>query len=127
MKNLGCGEDGFSLVEVLVAFAVLAGALLAGFRVFGDGIYRISAGQERIAVLNVLRGQLSEEMARISQTAGERRGTTGGVAWVVTVSTAGLSASQAPFSAMAWRLRIAEDRPDGTAQVLETIVIAPAP
>ncbi len=57
--HLHGNEDGFSLVEILVAFAVLAGVLLAGFRVFGDGLDRISGGEDQLAVLSVLRGQLA--------------------------------------------------------------------
>ena len=33
-------EDGFTLVEVLVAFVILAGAVVLSFQIFADGLRR---------------------------------------------------------------------------------------
>jgi prepilin-type N-terminal cleavage/methylation domain-containing protein len=38
-------DDGFSLIEVLVAFTILAGAIIMTFQVFGDGMRRFKITQ----------------------------------------------------------------------------------
>lgn len=42
-----CHDEGFTLVEVLVAFAIMAGAIIMAFSVFGDGLRGLKLVQER--------------------------------------------------------------------------------
>lgn len=48
-------REGYSLIEVLVAFTILAGAIIVGFQIFGDGLRRVSHADSRIATLNQAR------------------------------------------------------------------------
>jgi prepilin-type N-terminal cleavage/methylation domain-containing protein len=38
-------DDGFSLIEVLVAFTILAGSIIMTFQVFGDGLHSVKTTQ----------------------------------------------------------------------------------
>ncbi len=42
MKRIANSQDGFSLIEVLVAFTILSLTVITGFQIFGDGLSRIS-------------------------------------------------------------------------------------
>jgi prepilin-type N-terminal cleavage/methylation domain-containing protein len=42
-------QSGFTLVEVLVAFAIMSLAVITGFRLFGEGLGRISHVEQRLA------------------------------------------------------------------------------
>ncbi len=58
--------------------------------------------------------------------AGEIRGTTDGVAWIVSISTPlALGRRRRHFHIVPWKVEVAEDRPDGRGQALETIVLGP--
>jgi hypothetical protein len=46
-------EDGSTLVEVLVAFVILAGAVVLSFQIFADGIRRLTGVETRIQEVNV--------------------------------------------------------------------------
>jgi Prokaryotic N-terminal methylation motif len=53
------GEEGFSLVEVLVAFVILTAAVIAGFQIFGDGLKRIGRAENRLDMVEDARGVLA--------------------------------------------------------------------
>lgn len=48
-------QSGFSLIEVLVAFAIISLIILTGFQVFGDGLRRIDSAEKSLRALNVAR------------------------------------------------------------------------
>jgi type II secretory pathway pseudopilin PulG len=59
MKRLDLdGEEGFSLVEVLVAFTILAAAVIAGFQIFGDGLRRIGRAGSYLNLVEDARASL---------------------------------------------------------------------
>jgi type II secretory pathway pseudopilin PulG len=52
MRSRGDEEAGYSLIEVLVAFTILAGAIIMGFQIFGDGLHRISHVEAQVEQLS---------------------------------------------------------------------------
>ena len=53
MRNAGRErEAGFSLIEVLVAFTILASAVIMGFQIFGDGLRRVAHAERQVELLN---------------------------------------------------------------------------
>lgn len=124
------GEDGSMLIEVLVAFIILASAIVAAFQVFGDGLRRIKAVEPRMQAIAVARN----EFARIgSQTGAPPTQLEGadqtGLRWRMVFSP--INAGQVdwtpirPFRAKLWIGTSAQDGGEGEL-VLETIVLAPA-
>jgi prepilin-type N-terminal cleavage/methylation domain-containing protein len=59
-------DDGFSLIEVLVAFIILSGAIISAFQVFGDGLRGLGAGQSRAREVAIAQHQI--DLLSISQT-----------------------------------------------------------
>ena len=58
-------NEGFTLIEVLVSFAILAGAIIMAFQVFGDGLHALHAGQSRAQEIEL--AQLQIEKLSLSQ------------------------------------------------------------
>ena len=52
-------EEGSTLVEVLVAFVILAGAMILSLRIFADGLRGLEKAQERSAMAAVARRELA--------------------------------------------------------------------
>ena len=52
-------EEGSTLVEVLVAFVILAGAMILSLRIFADGLRGLEKAEERSAMAAVARRELA--------------------------------------------------------------------
>jgi prepilin-type N-terminal cleavage/methylation domain-containing protein len=52
-------DHGFTLVEVLVAFAILSLTILTGFQIFSDGLSRVSRVQDAVMRNAAARAALS--------------------------------------------------------------------
>ncbi len=52
------GQDGYTLIEVLVAFAILSGSALLSFETFSSGILNLRRTQDAIDAQSVARGAL---------------------------------------------------------------------
>ncbi|WAJ27832.1 type IV pilus modification PilV family protein [Antarcticirhabdus aurantiaca] len=124
------GEAGFALVEVLVAFAILALVSLAMLRAFADTTGMIAQGAGREARLDLARSLLEEFRARGALDAGLTRGEAEGIAWAVEVgAVAGAGVPTPEGAARLLRLAVAvapaPDRPaDPAAPLLVTLVLA---
>ena len=122
----GKTEDGFTLVEVLVAFVILAGAVILSFQIFADGMRRLSAVEARTKAVNIARSELARLSSSKNISEGVTTGTTEGIAWKITVtpidriSTNGTSAIH-PFK-VEIRATDARDTREGT-PVIETILL----
>ena len=79
-------EDGFSLVEVLVAFVLLAGAVILSFQIFSDGVRRIESVETRLRETSVVRGELEKFESTGKLAERTVTGKTDGVDWRITVS-----------------------------------------
>lgn len=79
-------EDGFTLVEVLVAFVILAGAVVLSFQIFADGLRRLSAVEVRAKAVNVARSELVRLSTSKNISEGVTAGTTEGIAWKISIT-----------------------------------------
>lgn len=78
-------EEGFTLVEVLVAFAILAGAIVLSFQVFADGLRRVTSAESRIRAIDVARAEIARLTVARTMTEGMQTGTANGIKWQVTI------------------------------------------
>jgi general secretion pathway protein I len=84
---------GFTLIEILVAFAILAFALVALYRIFGGGLATTARLEQRTAALLLARSMLERVGTDVPLVAGEQSGTTAdGMAWTLDIRPAGLIA-----------------------------------
>jgi len=120
-------EDGSMLLEVLVAFVILAGAVLLGFRIFGDGLRGLHAAEERSRLIAVARRELA-----LIELASELRGgrvagqDDEGTRWSTDIMPLDDMQSDAAGAAIPFRVTITVERlPAKHPVVLETILIAP--
>ena len=114
----GKAEDGFTLVEVLVAFVILAGAVILSFQIFADGLRRLSTVEARTKAVGIAKSELARLSSSKNVSEGATTGTTEGVAWKITVTPVGGIA--------AFRVEVraadASDKTDGL-PVIETILL----
>ena len=71
------GEQGFTLVEVLVAFAILALSLTVLYQLFGDSIGQTKRSDMRREALLIAQSKLAEVSALRPITRGETTGDAG--------------------------------------------------
>jgi prepilin-type N-terminal cleavage/methylation domain-containing protein len=119
-----CEDDGFTLIEVLIAFAIMALAIVMAFGVFGDGLRGLQLAQERSHVIHVAQHQI--DLASIAPNM--REGTTlvidesvklRRVVQALTDFQGGQNFTLKPF-----KVSIFLDEPNGnSAPILETIII----
>ena len=83
------GARGFSLIEVLAAFVILALVATALFRLFGDSLRNVSAAEDWSRALLVAESRLEEAAAAQPLREGSERGAdaTGLVQWEARVTT----------------------------------------
>jgi type II secretory pathway pseudopilin PulG len=116
-------DDGFALVEVTVAFAILAMTLIVTFQVFQEGLRRIGEAEDLARQIAVARSVLTEAELDPSLAPGIRTGETGGIAWRLTISAIAQTGQWHPL-----KLEVQTSRgpiADTAPPVLETIVVAP--
>jgi prepilin-type N-terminal cleavage/methylation domain-containing protein len=66
MKDKSSNIQGFTLIEVLVGFAILAGAILMTFKIFGDGLLNLNVSQNRSG--EMLAAEREIEFLQISES-----------------------------------------------------------
>lgn len=116
------GRDGFTLIEALVAFAVLAMITLAVQRAVSSAIAGIVRADDRVAAETVARTLLSSPLLPNDVSAGETRGTLNGLVWTRTLSPLGDVGGGSGSGWVAMRMTIAVATPGrGGATTLETI------
>ena len=80
-------SKGFSLLEVLVAFLVLALSLAVVMRIFAGGLDNIGAANNYTQALNLAQSLLDAQGRESPLTVGETRGETeNGLEWVIIVT-----------------------------------------
>ena len=80
------GEEGYTLLEVLVAFVILSGAVIMSFRIFGDGLARLNAADRQIRMVATAQDLLSQLQLKPVLQPGTTSGISGDYAWTVTLT-----------------------------------------
>lgn len=123
-------EAGFTLVEVLVAFAILAGAILMSFQIFANGMRRLTAVEASTKQMNVARLELARISISGNIAAGVTAGVTNGVSWRIVATPLNNTASSAPSNLMPFKVEVHvtdQGRKNGDAPIIETILIGQRP
>ena len=120
-------EAGFTLVETLVAFTILAGAIIVSFQIFASGLRQQAAVEDRKSVMTIARTELDRLALQPALQDETRLGQTGEVEWQITIKAlAGNSAPQdsllRPFL-VSFRQRF-EGAPQASDPLLETVLLA---
>ena len=81
------GEKGTTLLEVLVAFVILAGAMILSLRVFADGLKGLELAEERSAMAAVARREIARLELQPRLLAGDSAGNDDqGFAWSIEIT-----------------------------------------
>lgn len=75
------GEDGFTLIESLVAFAILSMAIIMSFRIFGEGLQRVNRAEQVKEQLEAAHQEMQRLVAQADLPEGERIESSDGHRW----------------------------------------------
>jgi general secretion pathway protein I len=129
-------QRGFTLIEVVVAFVLLAVVLVMAFEVFSAGLARAGQFEERSQALMIAQSQIASAGVEQAMREGESRGTSsdGRFQWTtrITRSDEGLKPGQpAPSAYVLYRIEVlvswqdSQGRPQGLP--LSTLAVWNAP
>ena len=122
MKN---HDEGFTLVEVLVAFAIMAGAIIMAFSVFGDGLRGLKSAQERSHHTQVAQHQIDLACTATNISEGITLITDENVKLRLVVHVLPDFKGGQKFIQKPFKIAVFLDDPNGSAApILETIIIA---
>lgn len=79
-------ENGFTLIETLIATAIIAGTLGATYQVIATGAKQTSAVEDRRLAILVAQSQMAAVGAAQNSGFGETRGVTDGVRWRIEIA-----------------------------------------
>lgn len=122
------GKEGYTLLEVLVAFVILAGAVIMSFRIFGEGLHRLNETDRQIRMVTVGQELVSRLQLATHLAAGTTTGHSGEFDWTITLTRApDKDIAPQGVSLFHARIDIREDKPGDTASYgLETHLLAVA-
>jgi general secretion pathway protein I len=123
-------EAGFTLLEVLVAFAILAVAMAAVLQAFGGGLDGARRSEELSQSLAVARSTLDRVGTELPIAPGLRSGEADGVAWQVSIARRKSALDQLkdverPYALFDVVVTVVE--PGAAPVSLATVRVAPAP
>lgn len=113
-------DAGFTLIEALVALAILGVALAAVLRAYGAGFRAAERAEAQTQALLIAESKLAEAAATVRE-AGELRGTEGAYAWRVTAAPHEAEGADKPLL----RLEVRVAGPDGGEVRLATLRLQP--
>ncbi len=96
-------EAGFTLIEVLVALAILGVMMVALYAAIGDAAQRLSEAQTESLATGLARSKLDEVGHTIPAIVGDVAGRQGAFAWTVSIAVAGT-----PEERVAWPAVLAD-------------------
>lgn len=82
------GARGFTLLETLIAFAIMAAGLAVLIGAFGDGIGGARAAAARLALVEAAQDRLATVGATLPLVPGTREGRDGAIGWRVVIAPA---------------------------------------
>lgn len=80
------GREGYTLLEVLVAFVILAGTVIMSFRIFADGLGRLNDADRQIEMVTLAQELMARLQLATRLKAGTTGGNTGGLGWTITLT-----------------------------------------
>jgi prepilin-type N-terminal cleavage/methylation domain-containing protein len=119
-------DDGFTLVEVLVAASVLAGALILGFQIFANNISQLSAVERRMKVAEIAQFELQRASSEAPIRLGSVAGRTDGIEWKIIIAPISSTVSYGGSTAVPVSASIFvadEKRQFADVATLETVII----
>ncbi len=93
-------ESGFTLVEVLVALAILSVTMVALYAAIGDAAQRLSQAQAESIAVGLARSKLDEVGHTIPAIVGDVSGAEGRFGWQVSISLHGTPAERVAWPAV---------------------------
>jgi general secretion pathway protein I len=113
-------DAGFTLIEALVALAILGVALAAVLRAYGAGFRSAERSEMQTQALLRAESRLAEAAATLTEP-GERRGDAGGYAWRVAATPFPVEGVEKPLL----RIEVRVAAPDGAEARLVTLRLPP--
>ena len=112
-------DQGFTLIEVLVAFAILSVAIISSFQIFSDGLRQIKTAEQRSAEISAARAVLDQFISRPNLNIREEVGLTGSLKWkIVVVPMTEISPDILPL-----RIAVSIEEQASSRVLLETIIL----
>jgi hypothetical protein len=100
------GERGSTLLEVLIAFVILTGAMILSFRIFGDGLRGMQSVEERSRMMSVVRSELARLELSAALQPGQFRGRNeDGYFWAIEIAAEG-EEPRDPSAVVPFRVRL---------------------
>jgi type II secretory pathway pseudopilin PulG len=115
-------DEGFTLVETLVAFVILSGAIILGYQIFGQGLSRLASVEQSEEITAVARQILVEQQLGSAEVSGQING----VQWSATTSLLSLKDDRSnEFQVSPYVLRVYAGKPlrQNSPPILETIIL----
>jgi general secretion pathway protein I len=120
-------EEGYSLVEVLVAFAILAGTLLAGLEAFRNGLANLQRAETQLSKAQVARAELARLMLEPALMPGTQLGENGGYFWQANIAALRDANSGAARRLLRVQLFVSEQKEAVAGDpVLDTVILSPS-
>ena len=77
-------SEGFTLLEVLVSFVILSGAIILAFQIGNTSLKGLQIARDRSHEFEVVEGELARQLAQSQFSEGTLRGITQGISWHIT-------------------------------------------
>jgi prepilin-type N-terminal cleavage/methylation domain-containing protein len=86
-------QDGFTLIEVLVSFVILSGAIILSFESYASGLRTLHQAQDTVDAQAVAQFVLSDALANEQNVSDGKKGQVGQFNWKLSVQTVGTEES----------------------------------
>lgn len=123
-------SGGFTLLEVIIAFTILAVAMTALLQAFSSGLRGLGSASASTAAVLHARSKIDEMGAAIPLDPGEQDGTfEDGYQWVAVIREhQAVPAAELDYAGMVpYEVEVTVSAPDGASVRLTTLRLAPAP
>jgi len=125
MTEITTSEEGYSLIEVIVAFAILAGALLTGLEVFRGGLENLQRAERQLGAAQFARAEFIKLSLEPELQPGVRQGTADAWQWRAEVGTVVETGSATATSPLRVQVFVGqEDEPLLAEPIIDTILLS---
>ena len=108
-------DAGFTLVEVLVALAILAGTMVMLYGAMGDAASRLARAQAEAGALALAQSKLDEVGVTIAPIVGDVTGAAGPYRWTVSIAVAGTAEERVAWPAVLAEVSVTVSWPEAAA------------